>query len=110
MRFSHGKIVEDELQADAGEISRAGETYRRIRITSNFGNMQVMVTDGHLPYPFGHEITGYQVQNLGATLEKAKAAGAKMLSAAYASNDRSSAIVEFPGGYIAEIHAASANK
>jgi predicted enzyme related to lactoylglutathione lyase len=110
VRFSHGKIVEDESQADAGEIGRAGETYRRIRITSKFGNMQVMVTDGHLPYPFGHEVTGYQVQNLGATLEKAKAAGAKILSAAYASNDRSSAIVEFPGGYIAEIHAASAHK
>ncbi len=110
VRFSRGKIVEDNSRADAGEIGRAGETYRRIRITSNFGNMQVMVTDGHLPFPFGHEISGYQVQNLGATLEKAKAAGAKILSAAYASNDRTSAIVEFPGGYIAEIHAVAAHK
>ncbi len=104
--FSHGKVVADDKQADAGEIGRVGETYRRIRITSLFGNVQVMATDGHLPYPFGHETTGYQVQNLGATLEKAKAAGVKILSAPYTTHDRTAAIVEFPGGYIAEIHSA----
>jgi len=37
--------------------------------------MQVLVTDGHLPYPFGCEITGYQVRDLAATLAKATAAG-----------------------------------
>jgi predicted enzyme related to lactoylglutathione lyase len=105
VRFSHGKVVADDKRADAGEIGRAGETYRRIRITSLFASMQVLVTDGHLPYPFGHEVTGYQVRDLGATLEKAKAAGVKILSAPYASRDRTSAVVEFPGGYIAEIHA-----
>jgi predicted enzyme related to lactoylglutathione lyase len=102
--FAHGKVVADDKQADAGEIGRAGETYRRIRIASLFGNMQVMVTDGHLPYPFGRELTGYQVQDLAATLERAKAAGAKVLSAPFATKDRNSAIVEFPGGYIAEMH------
>src|SRR6202050_3661855 len=75
VRFSHGKVVADDKYADAGEIGRAGETYRRIRITSLFGNMLVFVTDGHLPYPFGHELTGYQVHDLGATLERAKTAG-----------------------------------
>jgi hypothetical protein len=109
VRFSHGKVVADDKRADAGEIGRAGETYRRIQITSLFGNMQVLVTDGHLPYPFGHETTGYQVQNLGATLEKAKAAGVRILSAPYTAHDRSAAIVEFPGGYIAEIHSLSAH-
>ena len=104
VRFAHGKVVADDKHADAGEIGRAGETYRRIRITSLFGNMQVLVTDGHLPYPFGHELTGYQVQDLGVTLDKAKAAGVKILSAPYTASDRTSAIVEFPGGYIAEIH------
>jgi len=104
VRFAHGKVIADEPHADAGEIGRPGETYRRIRITSLFGNMQVLVTDGHLPYPFGHEITGYQVQNLAATLQKAKAAGVKVLSAPYKTNDRTTAIVEFPGGYIAELH------
>jgi predicted enzyme related to lactoylglutathione lyase len=104
VRFSHGKVVADDKYADAGEIGRAGETYRRIRITSLFGNMLVFVTDGHLPYPFGHELTGYEVHDLGATLEKAKAAGAKILSPPYTTNDRVTAIVEFPGGYIAEVH------
>ncbi len=104
VRFARGKVVEDDKHADAGEIGRAGAMYRRIRITSLFGNMQVLVTDGHLPYPFGHEVSGYQVQNLYATLEKAKAAGAKILSAPYTTDNRTAAIVEFPGGYIAEVH------
>jgi predicted enzyme related to lactoylglutathione lyase len=102
--FSHGQVIADDAHADAGEIGRAGETYRRIRIASGFGNMLVLVTDGHLPYPFGHEITGYQVPDLKATLEKAKASGSRILSAPYTTNDRTSAIVEFPGGYIAEVH------
>jgi hypothetical protein len=59
VRFAHGKVVSDESHADAGEIGRAAEIYRRISIASPFGNMLVLVTDGHLPYPFGHEITGY---------------------------------------------------
>jgi predicted enzyme related to lactoylglutathione lyase len=104
VRFSHGKVVADDPRADAGEIGRPGETYRRIRITSLFGNMQVLVTDGHLPYPFGHEISGYQVQDLAATLEKARAAGVTILSAPYRTTDRTTTIVEFPGGYVAEIH------
>ena len=102
--FSGGKVVSDEKKADAGEIGRVGETYRRIRITSLFGNVQVLVTDGHLPYPFGRELTGYEVQDLSATLEKAKAAGVKVLSGPYSAGNRKTAVVEFPGGYIAEIH------
>jgi predicted enzyme related to lactoylglutathione lyase len=109
VRFSHGKVVADDKRADAGEIGRPGETYRRIRITSLFGNMQVLVTDGHLPYPFGRETTGYEVKDLGATIEKAKAAGVKILTAPYTTRDRTSAIVEFPGGYIAEIHSLPAH-
>ena len=104
VRFSHGKVLADEPHADAGEIGRTGETYRRVRITSAFGNMEVLVTDGRLPFPFGHEITGYQVQDLSATLAKGTAAGAKILSPPYKLSDRTTAIVEFPGGYIAEIH------
>ena len=109
LRFSRGKLLSDDKAADAGEIGRARETYRRIRIASAFGNMQVLVTDGHLPYPFGHELTGYEVHDLGATLEKAKAAGVKILSAPYKMSDRTSAILEFPGGYIAEVHAVTAH-
>lgn len=106
--FSHGKITEDNQHTDAGEIGRPAETFRRIRIASLFGNMQINVTDGHLPYPFGHEVTGYQVSDLAATLEKAKAAGAKILSPPFKAADRLTAIVQFPGGYIAEIHSVSA--
>jgi len=108
LRFAHGEVVADDQHADAGEIGRPGETYRRIRITSLFGSTQVLVTDGHLPYPFGHEMTGYQVKDLAATLEKAKAAGVKILSGPYKTNDRTTAILEFPGGYIAEVHGVSA--
>jgi predicted enzyme related to lactoylglutathione lyase len=108
LAFSNGKITEDNQHADAGEIGRPSETFRRIRITSLFGNMQISVTDGHLPFPFGHEITGYQVSNLSATLEKAKAAGAKILSPPFKAIDRITAVVQFPGGYIAEIHSVSA--
>jgi predicted enzyme related to lactoylglutathione lyase len=104
VRFSHGKVVADDKRANAGEIGRSGDTYRRIKVESTFGKMLVLVTNGHLPYPFGHEITGYEVKNLGVTLDKAKAAGAKVLSAPFEARERSSAMVEFPGGYIAEIH------
>jgi predicted enzyme related to lactoylglutathione lyase len=44
------------------------------------------------------------VQDLSATLAKATAAGAKILSSPYKLSDRITAIAEFPGGYIAEIH------
>jgi hypothetical protein len=107
VRFTQGKVIADDKHADAGEIGRAGETYRRIRITSLFGKMLVLVTDGHLPYPFGHEITGYEVTDLAATLEKAKASGVKVLSVPYKLNDRTTAIVQFPGDYIAEIHSVA---
>jgi predicted enzyme related to lactoylglutathione lyase len=69
--------------------------------------MQVLVTDGHLPYPFGRELTGYEVGDLDATLAKATASGAKILSPVYAAGDRSTAMIEFPGGYIAEVHSGT---
>lgn len=104
IRFSHGKVVQDDKKANGAEIGRSNYTFRRIRIDSPFGKMQVMVTDGHLPYPFGYELTGYQVDNLSDTLDKATKAGAKILSKPYDAGDRNSAILQFPGGYIAEVH------
>jgi hypothetical protein len=65
------------------------------------------VTDGHLPYPYGHEVTGYEVADLSDTLAKAKAAGVSILVAPYTSDQRNAAVVQFPGGYIAEIHAGA---
>ena len=105
LQFSHGTIISDEEKADAGEIGSPGQVYRRIRIESAFGRLQVNVTDGHIPYTFGRELTGYQVADLGATLTKAKAAGVTVLYGPYKAQDRSTSIVQFPGGYIAEIHA-----
>lgn len=104
--FSHGKVASDEAKAPGVEVGRAGDTYRRVRIESTFGKMTVFVTDGHLPYPYGHEMTGYEVSNLSDTLAKAKAHGAKVLVEPFTSEGRESAMVEFPGGYVAEIHAA----
>jgi predicted enzyme related to lactoylglutathione lyase len=105
LAFSHGKIVADDTKAPGVEIGRSADSYRRIRITSSFGNMVVLVTDGHLPYPYGRETTGYEVANLDGTLAKAKAAGAQVLVAPYTADGRHAAIVQFPGGYIAEVHA-----
>jgi len=104
LRFSRGKILADDKRAPGIEIGRPGDTYRQIRIDSPFGKLTVFVTDGHLPYPYGHEVTGYEVSNLKNTIDKAIASGAKALVPAFASRGRQSALVEFPGGYIAEIH------
>jgi hypothetical protein len=102
--FSHGKVVSDTPHAAGIEIGKPGETYRRIRIESTFGKLTVFVTDGHLPYPHGCELTGYEVSNLTDTLTKGKAAGVEIVVAPYTADQRTSAIVQFPGGYIAEIH------
>jgi hypothetical protein len=64
------------------------------------------VTDGQLPYPYGREFTGYEVTNLGETLAKAKGAGATILVGPYQADQRQASFVQFPGGYIAEIHSA----
>jgi predicted enzyme related to lactoylglutathione lyase len=108
LAFSKGKVVSDDAHAPGIEIGRASETYRRIRLSSVFGAMAVLVTDGHIPYPYGHETTGYEVANLAATLGKAKAAGVSVLAGPITADNRNSAIVQFPGGYIAEIHSTSA--
>jgi len=104
LAFSRGKVVSDDAHAPGVEIGRPNDTYRRIRIQSNFGKLTALVTDGHLPYPYGREITGYEVANLADTLAKAKAASAEILVAPYTADQRDAALVQFPGGYIAEIH------
>jgi predicted enzyme related to lactoylglutathione lyase len=102
--FSHGEVVSDDAHAPGVEIGRPTDTYRRIRMQSKFGKLTVLITDGHLPYPYGREMTGYEVANLSDTLSKAKAAGAAVLVDPYKADDRNAAMVQFPGGYIAEIH------
>ena len=103
--FSGGQVSSDDAAAPGAEIGRPGETYRRVSIASGFGKAVVMVTDGHLPWPYGRELTGYEVADLAATLRKATAAGAVIVAPPARSDGRNSAIVQFPGGYLAEIHA-----
>ena len=105
--FAHGKIVSDNVQAPGAEIGRPGDTYRRVRIESTFGKITVLVTDGHLPYPYGRETMGYEVADVDETLNKAKTSGATVLIEPYKADGREAAILQFPGGYIAEIHSSA---
>ena len=105
--FSHGSVVSDEPRASGVEIGRPAEAYRRVRIESKFGKLTALVTDGHLPYPYGRETTGYEVTNLTDTLTKAKASGVDLLVPPYETDEREAAVVQFPGGYIAEIHSVA---
>ncbi len=109
LAFSHGKVVSDVADAPGAEIGRPGDSYRRIRIESTFGKLLAIVSDGHLPYPFGRELTGYEVADLDDTLAKARAAGVRVLREPEAQGERISAFVEFPGGYVAEIHRLAAH-
>jgi predicted enzyme related to lactoylglutathione lyase len=104
LAFSHGSVVSDEPHAPGVEIGRPAESYRRLRIESKFGKLTAFVTDGHLPYPYGRETTGYEVTNLTDTLTKAKASGVDVLVPPYKTDEREAVVVQFPGGYIAEIH------
>jgi hypothetical protein len=106
--FSHGSVVADDARAPGVEIGRPDATFRRIRLQSTFGKTTVLATDGHLPFPYGLETTGYEVSNLAETLSKARASAVDVVAQTYSSGGRDAAMVAFPGGYIAEIHAASA--
>jgi hypothetical protein len=87
LAFSHGSVVSDEARAPGVEIGRPVETYGRVRIESKFGKLTAFVTDGHLPYPYGWEVTGYEVSNLAETLTKAKAAGVDVLVPPYKTDE-----------------------
>ena len=104
LAFTHGHVTSDDSHADGAAIDLPNTTYHQIAVDSPFGKTLVIATDGHLPYPFGREITGYQVADLAATLAKARAAGANVLYGPVTANGRETAVAEFPGGYIAEIH------
>jgi hypothetical protein len=104
LAFSHGRVASDDAHAPGVEIGRSGETYRRVRVESQFGKLTVFITNGHLPYPYGREMTGYEVANLADTLTKAKVAGVEVMVPPYKTEERDAAVVQFPGGYIAEIH------
>ena len=106
IHFSRGQVMSDDWHANGAELGKPGQVYRRIRIESRFGKMQIMATNGHLPYPFGHDICGYEVSDLNETLSKARSHGATVLVEPVELTDRRTAVVQFPGGFIAEIHTA----
>lgn len=105
LAFSHGKVVSDNRRAPGVEIGRPDSTFRRVRLASGFGNLTIFATDGHLPYPYGREVSGYEVKDFADTMKKAQAAGVTVLVQPFTSDGRESAVVQFPGGYVAEIHA-----
>jgi predicted enzyme related to lactoylglutathione lyase len=107
LAFSHGRVASDDAHAPGVEIGRSGETYRRVKVESQFGKLTVFITNGYLPYPYGREMTGYEVANLADTLTKAKAAGVEVIVPPYKTEERDAAVVQFPGGYIAEIHSVA---
>lgn len=102
LTFSKGHVVSDR----ENEAAYLGQTakVREVELDSTFGKTQIFVTDGHLPYPFGLEKTGYAVKDLRITLDNALSSGAKILWRSSVAEVQHSAIVQFPGGYIAEIH------
>lgn len=69
--------------------------------------MAIFVTDDHRPLPCGRELTGYETPNFERPLEKTKGRDAIILVKPFISDERQSAIVQFPGGYIAEIHSSA---
>ena len=108
LAFSGGRIIADDRATPGDEIGKSGMTFRRIQLESTFGKFLVFVTDGHLPYPYGRETTGYEVDDLTSTLAKATSLGVGILISPVNAHGRLSAMVQFPGGYIAEIHSTAA--
>jgi hypothetical protein len=102
--FAQAKVISDDHKAPGIEIGRPNDVYRRARMDSPFGKITVLATDGHLPFPYGREIMGYEVDDLSNTLMKAKAAGASVVIEPYSVAGRRAAMVRFPGGFIAEVH------
>jgi hypothetical protein len=102
--FALATVTSDDRKAPGIEIGRPNDVYRRVRMESRFGKVTLLVTDGHLPYPYGREEAGYEVDDLSKTLVKVKAAGASILIEPFGVAGRRAAMVQFPGGFVAEIH------
>jgi hypothetical protein len=106
--FSGGKVTADETGEAGSELQLAdGATFRRVRIESIFGTAMLFVVDAKLPWPYGREQAGVGVSSVSATVEKAKASGASVLVAPFSAEGRTSTMLQFPGGYIVEVHGGS---
>jgi len=104
LAFSGGKVSDDNPAADGALIGAPGTTFRAVHIQSPLGDTMVAVTDGHLAYPFGRETTGYAVSDLTDVVADARANGATVLVPPVTTAGGDTAILQFPGGYIAEFH------
>lgn len=102
--FAHATVVRDDRNASADEIGQPGKIMRRVVMKSGYGKILLYVSNNQVPWPYGRELTGYEVSDLAATLDRAKAAGVETLVPTKQLAGRIAAIVRFPGGYIAEIH------
>ena len=109
LHFTGGTVVADDAEVDGALIGSPGTAFRRILVDSGFGHTWIAVTDGHVAYPFGREVTGYAVENLPATIDRAEANGATVLAAPVAVGGADTAVLQFPGGYIAEFHTVRKN-
>jgi len=109
LAFSGGRVVLDQPAASGEEIGLPGIPFRRVQVDSTFGKLLVLVINRRLPPPYGRETTGYEVDDLTSTLEKATSLGAKVLIQPITAQGRSSAMVQFPGGYVAEIHSSASS-
>lgn len=106
LTFSQGTVIADDPKAAGIEVGEPFKTFRRIEIDSRFGKTLVLATDGQLPYPWGHETTGYEVADVDATILKAEAAGVFVVVEPFDVAGWRTAMFAFPGGYIVEVHSA----
>lgn len=98
-----GSVVRDDREADASEVGHEG-TFRRVEFESGYGRLLVLQTNGHQPYPYGWDFTGFAVDDLARKLDAATIAGAQVLIEPHEANGRTSAMVQFRGGFVAELH------
>jgi hypothetical protein len=103
--FAHGKITADEPHASGADIGRPGDTFRRVRIESTFGRITVLVTDGHLPFSLWSRAHGLCGRRSRHDLDEGQGSRRHVMISPYRADGRDAAMVRFPGGYTAEIHA-----
>ncbi|WP_265443717.1 hypothetical protein [Flexivirga meconopsidis] len=107
--LTRGTVQTDDPVADGAEVGMPDTTIRRVTYESGYGRLLVLETNGHQPYPYGWDFTGFVVDDLTATLATATAAGAQVVADPHTANGRTSAMVQFLGGFVAEIHQVSAD-
>lgn len=107
IRFTKGHVVWDHKAANGALLGRPGKPFRQIRLATDYGYVNVNATDGKVPYPFGHEVTDFRVENVPALVERATARGVSVLSPVTTIGRRTQVVLGFPGGWMAEFSAVA---